>query len=479
MTYKQLKDKLRAMIWPFPNEPKSLRDSTDFYFLSGMAEMQQWDECLRQNHTSVYPFCSTYVTCGMSLFALPASFPSCDIKRIYTIIADSWCDKVILDPTFFEQLETWIHNLLFNWTPPTNVNLPALQKGVKVASASMDCSLGRARKGYWCIHNMQLWVAPWINSNEAIVVEWDGWKEQWSDADIIDETIWGVHEQATLLAYVKWMSKLNYPEQSGIATPVADLEREWNNRLADLMHFCEKAKAERPERKRERRLPTQRELDAGKPSATVADVFYGSVTQGFGGSASSSSTSSSSSASSVAATGNAIPVMTANDAPSGLAFASGSVPVETGPNAYTIFDHNLAYPSGQLISNPNEATLLPGYHGYKFDEAKYITAYRLYPLSGVVAGVAKTFAAPKSWELQGSLDGTTYATIDSQSAITGWTPGTAKTYSIAAPGSYQYYRLWVTEADGTVDNPQLAFQASTGTWVTLPGLAEFELLYSL
>jgi hypothetical protein len=64
---------------------------------------------------------------------------------------------------------------------------------------------------------------------------------------------------------------------------------------------------------------------------------------------------------------------------------------------------------------------------------------------------------PKSWNLQGSADGITWKTIDARSSQTFTSRLQRKSYTIATPGSYVYYRLNITAvATPTLNYLQLA-----------------------
>jgi hypothetical protein len=55
---------------------------------------------------------------------------------------------------------------------------------------------------------------------------------------------------------------------------------------------------------------------------------------------------------------------------------------------------------------------------------------------------------PKDWEFQGSSDGTNWITLDTQSGQTFSTRFEMKTYKVARPSAYRYYRLNITANNG-------------------------------
>ena len=82
---------------------------------------------------------------------------------------------------------------LFVAAAMANVGLPGLDSGAgaRYAEASTDKACGRARCGLWAIHRRRLNIVPWIQSNEDLVVEWDGVKHDWAAGDMLDnDNVW-------------------------------------------------------------------------------------------------------------------------------------------------------------------------------------------------------------------------------------------------------------------------------------------------
>jgi hypothetical protein len=130
-----------------------------------------------------------------------------------------------------------------------------------------------------------------------------------------------------------------------------------------------------------------------------------------------------------------IPSMTGASTPSGLAFASSSY--ATTP-AWTAF---AAYGSGNgWITNGG----LPNSIGYEFPSTVIVTEYEVYPWD------ADNFPVRcfRDFQLQGSNDGSTWTTLDTQSAITSWTAGVSKRFVTTNTTSYLYYRIYVTQNVG-------------------------------
>ena len=126
---------------------------------------------------------------------------------------------------------------------------------------------------------------------------------------------------------------------------------------------------------------------------------------------------------------NAIPVMTSNTAPSGVASQTGG-----SSAAYQFFDN--AYTIG-VLGSPY------GFVKYDFGSGngKVIKQYKIgarndYPTS-----------APRAWTFAGSNDDSTYTTLDTQSGQ-GFSGGQLKVYNISNTTNYRYYRTNLTQTNG-------------------------------
>lgn len=71
--------------------------------------------------------------------------------------------------------------------------------------------------------------------------------------------------------------------------------------------------------------------------------------------------------------------------------------------------------------------------------------------------------APKNWTMQGSNDGSSWTTLDTQTNQTGWTSGQTRTFTIGTPGTtfYRYFRVNITANNGDV-NTQICELYLTG-----------------
>lgn len=128
-----------------------------------------------------------------------------------------------------------------------------------------------------------------------------------------------------------------------------------------------------------------------------------------------------------AAESNIVPVMMSATLPSGVVAASSDD--GAGFEPFNAFDDN------PLVDWQSGSATMPQWISYQFDNRRTVKAYTL-----TGSGAATT---PQAWEFQGSNDGLTWTTLDTQDVTL--TPGTASRHELATPAHYAYYRLYVTE----------------------------------
>lgn len=144
-----------------------------------------------------------------------------------------------------------------------------------------------------------------------------------------------------------------------------------------------------------------------------------------------------------------IPAMTDDVTPSGVAFSSSN-----GQNAF----HAFSCPGfdGTTASVPAGVTLglqpfgappyIPFNVGYQFPAVTVVSSYLLW-------GFAPTYA-PTAWTFEGSLDGTTWVTLDTQTAqvwLASVTPQ-SKRFAITNTTAYSFYRIDVSATTATTSS---------------------------
>lgn len=237
-------------------------------FIDAIIDLQQWVDCLQQNNTFLFPFCSTFYNCGLTIIdAAPRGI----IKRLSVIdkiskttgledatAEDDYCTEIAYNEVDFCHVHSYLDYskrrgccmsipLFFglggcgkaNFPVPTDEGLPAglpkLPLGNHYPQTSTDRNTGRAQMGIWAKQRGALYIAPWIQSTETIVVISDGIKRTWTDADLIDDDPM-LSESVT--QYVRW----KHEDQFGHDYEAADRAREQYEGLTGarprLIHQC-------------------------------------------------------------------------------------------------------------------------------------------------------------------------------------------------------------------------------------------------
>lgn len=148
----------------------------------------------------------TDITYSITAFNQPQTSGSINVAITVTAGSllsdqDDWCSKVYYEQIEYAYIERYVRacsncnannlwavanavaaNLFGSWRdkrryiPPTDIgfeNLPPLPHGFHYPQTSTDAG-GRSRGGVFAIKHGRIYIAPWIESSESGVVEWDG-----------------------------------------------------------------------------------------------------------------------------------------------------------------------------------------------------------------------------------------------------------------------------------------------------------------
>lgn len=111
-------------------------------------------------------------------------------------------------------------------------SLPELPLGFHYPQQSTDRAWGRARAGVWAKERGQIYVAPWIQSTETVILKWDGIKRSWSDADPVSE------DPKIMKAIRLYVREQHQHEWDKEQEEAAIVQGRYAMALADLIHQC-------------------------------------------------------------------------------------------------------------------------------------------------------------------------------------------------------------------------------------------------
>jgi len=145
-------------------------------------------------------------------------------------------------------------------------------------------------------------------------------------------------------------------------------------------------------------------------------------------------------------TTDSIPDMTGNTAPSGVA-SSGGV-TGSNANAWKAFNRSGSYSADNFIGTNSPGSTHPvGWVKYDFGSGneKVIAGYDVNSQTSEASSYDITV-----WKLEGSNNDSDWTELHDQTGVT-WSNGEEKNFTVTSPGSYRYYRLHWTQADGLPD----------------------------
>lgn len=138
------------------------------------------------------------------------------------------------------------------------------------------------------------------------------------------------------------------------------------------------------------------------------------------------------------------------------------------------------YPAWDLFAEWNTAEIAGGYSGWvtssggvpQWAKRRFTGVQRRWTQYRIM-GQAPPWSTPTatllSWIIQGSNDDTNWTDLDTRGPVPAWAASEVRAYTIANPGFYEYYRLYVT-ANGGAGNVQVC-RWELGNF--FPGAADF------
>lgn len=235
MTWLEFKREQKALIWP-NGVPENLVGAVDKAFINAMIDLQRWIPCLQVEQTTVYPQDATHFHCGTTVIR-PS--PKGRIRRIYAVENSGYCNPVPYSPTSIAQLRCWSRGFMELVASPLNAGLPVLPLGYRYPDATTDSEWGRALTGLWAVERGDLHVAPWLQSTEALVVEWDGLKRSYADGDIVS-----IEEDVARA--IRLYLQMEYGRDWD-CDPVLkrEFQRDYQDARADLIWECEQERKQK------------------------------------------------------------------------------------------------------------------------------------------------------------------------------------------------------------------------------------------
>lgn len=203
----------------------------DQHFQEAFADIAKFIRCEQTNVVNTIEFCKTEFKCGMTIVPMPNGV----VLRVMTVVktanGDNFCSPIIYREVSWPDVECLGRMVMarVGQAPALPSTLPL---GFTAADAATDNKCGRARAGIWCKHQGNIYIAPYIQSVEKVVIEWNGIKTEWADGDPMNEE---QDYKLTVQHYCQFAHERDYgsPEKSGYYKGLYD------HSYAELMWTCE------------------------------------------------------------------------------------------------------------------------------------------------------------------------------------------------------------------------------------------------
>jgi len=268
MTFADLKASVYANIFPTGQAPNLVAPHLKM-IIDALIDLQTVCECLQQDNTDIVPQCATFYECGLTLLAAPRGM----IKKVSVIdktdpkthlenpdLPDNYCDEIPYNQVDSCHVRRYLAargntccglgpffglgfgNFCGNPFPiPTDEGLPAGLKPLPFSvhyaqtSTNRQTTNGqgfRARMGIWALERGNIYIAPWIQSTESVIITWDGIKRKWADDDGVDDD---PLLQAAVEEYLRWGHADRYDKDEAEAARAAGA---YDRARAALIHQC-------------------------------------------------------------------------------------------------------------------------------------------------------------------------------------------------------------------------------------------------
>lgn len=144
---------------------------------------------------------------------------------------------------------------------------------------------------------------------------------------------------------------------------------------------------------------------------------------------------------------NAIPTMTSNTSPSGVASASSIFVGASIYEPWKAFDGTASDGSDAWATENGKVA---GWLAYKFTSPINIYKYSITSRNSADTGAYSKESAPKKWTFEGSSDGVNWTVLDSRSNVTGWSINETRSFELEEKSisSFAHYRINISENNG-------------------------------
>ena len=331
---RKLHCELSKELWPY-GEAENLVVAHRKFIGEALTMLMMFAKPLQENNVGLWPFCSTFFDCGMTVIDAPFNGI---IRKVSTYDAinettgmedatqyTNWCSEVRYVNVEYRMMRKFVDKNLaylgfptgtcgcgvllpafsplinifqqFSWcgktpgspyTTPNQTGQPTLPQGVLFPNANAD-GVRRARIGMWSLHRGRIYIAPWIQSTETVLVEWDGVRMKWRDHDLTEDN--NILKKAVGY-YVLWQHFAKGFDDN--PQMMQTYQENWMDAQAELLHWYRRITRRRMIEESFARAAQQSILSEGLTSSSTSTTTTQSTSSSTTTTLSTSSTSSSS-----------------------------------------------------------------------------------------------------------------------------------------------------------------------------------------
>lgn len=245
MTFAEFVTAVEATVFP-EGVAENLVSNHRKYIIDGLIDLQQKVPCLQTRHRNSHDQSDVLFDCGATVFNAPRGF----IQSFHTIPADDCCARVWYDPISPDQMRCYLSDQqlcgykyrAYGFYLYGDEYYPyEYEDECQIYTDSGTDKPCRANHGWFSLVNGQIYVFPHLQSTELAVLEWDGIKRDWEDADTVE---FDRETQEAIELYLEWKTKRREDADLSAAQAV---RAEFEIKVGNLIWQC----------KKERRLPTR------------------------------------------------------------------------------------------------------------------------------------------------------------------------------------------------------------------------------
>ena len=236
MTFSEFVTAVEATVFP-EGVAENLVSNHRKYITDALIDIQQKIPSQQTKHRDEYTSNQLFFDCGSSVFTAPRGF----LTGLHTILTDC-CDRVFYDPVSADEMQCLLKDQqtcgykyraygFYEYDEGSGIYYPySYTEECLIYTDDQTDKPTRASSGWWSLSQDRIYVFPHIQSDEIIVLEWDGLKRSWLDSD---EVSFDREIQEAVELYLEWKTT----RREDFNVPAAkEIRSEYAEKIGMLIH---------------------------------------------------------------------------------------------------------------------------------------------------------------------------------------------------------------------------------------------------